>query len=63
MLDRNDGAGLEHATLAHSKGEGSCLSKPLSRSFHRAGQNLASEHVNHYVTDGEVMAASLVVEV
>ena len=30
---------------------------------YKAGQHLASEHVNHYVTDGEVMAANLVVEV
>jgi hypothetical protein len=28
-----------------------------------AGQNLAGEHVNHYITDGEVTAANLVVEV
>jgi hypothetical protein len=30
---------------------------------YKAGQRLASEHVNHYVTDGEVAAASLTVEV
>ena len=30
---------------------------------YKAGQHLASEHVNHYVTDGEVTAANLVVEV
>jgi hypothetical protein len=29
---------------------------------YRAGQKLASEHVNHYVTDGEVTAANLAVE-
>src|SRR5215475_9955488 len=30
---------------------------------YKAGQRLASKHVNHYVTDGEVMAASLMVKV
>ena len=30
---------------------------------YKAGQHLAGEHVNHYVTDGEVTAANLVVEV
>jgi hypothetical protein len=30
---------------------------------YRAGQQLASKHVNHYVTDGEVTAANLIVEV
>ena len=30
---------------------------------YKAGQHLASEHVNHYVTDGEVTAASLMVKV
>jgi hypothetical protein len=30
---------------------------------YKAGQHLASEHVNHYFTDGEVTAANLVVEV
>jgi LssY C-terminus len=29
---------------------------------YKAGQHLASEHVNHYVTDGEVTAARLVAE-
>ena len=29
----------------------------------KAGQLLAGEHVNHYVTDGEVTAASLIVKV
>jgi hypothetical protein len=31
--------------------------------FYKAGQHLASEHVNHCVTDGEVAAASLIVNV
>jgi hypothetical protein len=31
--------------------------------FYKAGQHLASENVNHYVTDGEVAAASLLVNV
>ena len=31
--------------------------------LYKAGQHLPSEHVNHYVTDGEITAASLVVEV
>jgi hypothetical protein len=30
---------------------------------YKAGQQLASKHVNHYVTDGEVAAASLMVKV
>jgi LssY C-terminus len=30
---------------------------------YKAGQRLASEHVNHYVTDGEVTAASLMMKV
>jgi hypothetical protein len=30
---------------------------------YKAGQRLASEHVNHYVTDGEVTAASIMVKV
>jgi hypothetical protein len=30
---------------------------------YKAGQRLASEHVNHYVTDGEVTAASLIADV
>jgi hypothetical protein len=30
---------------------------------YKAGQHLPSEHVNHYITDGEVAAASLVVEI
>ena len=29
---------------------------------YRASQHLKVEHVNHYVTDGEVAAATLVVE-
>jgi hypothetical protein len=29
---------------------------------YKAGQRLASKHVNHYVTDGEVTAASLMVK-
>jgi LssY-like putative type I secretion system component LssY len=29
---------------------------------YRAGQHLPAERVNHYVTDGEVIAASLTVE-
>jgi hypothetical protein len=30
---------------------------------YKAGQRLASGHVNHYVTDGEVTAASIMVKV
>jgi hypothetical protein len=30
---------------------------------YKPGQRLASKHVNHYVTDGEVTAASLMVKV
>jgi hypothetical protein len=30
---------------------------------YQARHNLVTEHVNHYVTDGEVVAASLVVQV
>ena len=30
---------------------------------YKTGQHLRSEHVNHYITDGEVTAASLVVEI
>jgi hypothetical protein len=30
---------------------------------YKAGQRLAGEHVNHYVTDGEVATASLIVKV
>ena len=32
-------------------------------SSYKAGQRLASKHVNHYVTDGEVAAASLTIKV
>jgi hypothetical protein len=30
---------------------------------YKAGQRLSSKHVNHYITDGEVAAASLMVNV
>jgi hypothetical protein len=30
---------------------------------YKAGQRLASKYVNHYVTDGEVTAASLMVKI
>ncbi|MGA7428982.1 MAG: LssY C-terminal domain-containing protein, partial [Xanthobacteraceae bacterium] len=30
--------------------------------LYKAGQQLAGKHVNHYITDGEVKAASLAVE-
>jgi hypothetical protein len=32
-------------------------------SLYRAGQHLPAERVNHYVADGEVIVASLIVEV
>jgi hypothetical protein len=61
---------VTHATDSDTNAERDYIIDELRRSgalgeinLYKAGQNLPSEHVNHYVTDGEITAASLVVEV
>jgi hypothetical protein len=61
---------ITHATDSDTNAERDHIIDELRRSgtlgeinLYKAGQNLPSEHVNHYVTDGEITAASLVVEV
>lgn len=61
---------ITHATDSDTNVERDYIVSELRRSgvigeikFYKAGQHLASEHVNHYVTDGEVAAASLIVNV
>jgi hypothetical protein len=61
---------ITHATDSDTNAERDYIIDELRNSgtleeikLYQAGQHLASEHVNHYVTDGEITAASLVVEV
>jgi len=61
---------ITHATDSDTNTERDYIIDELRKSrviveinSYKAGQHLASEHVNHYITDGEVTAASLVVEV
>jgi hypothetical protein len=61
---------ITHATDSDTNEERDYIVGELSKSgaigeikVYRAGQHLASKHVNHYVTDGEVAAASLTGEV
>jgi hypothetical protein len=61
---------ITHATDSDTNAERDYIIDELRKSgalgkinFYRAGQQLPSEHVNHYVTDGEITAASLLVEV
>src|SRR5271155_329428 len=61
---------ITHATDSDTNAERDYIIDALRKSgvlgeinLYKAGQHLASQHVNHYVTDGEVTAASLVVEV
>jgi len=49
--------------MAFSRRERICDREFFLRCCVQAGQRLASEHVNHYITDGEVTAASLMVKV
>lgn len=60
---------ITHATDSDTNAERDYIIDELRRSevigeinSYKAGQHLASERVNHYITDGEVTAASLVVE-
>ena len=61
---------ITHATDSDTNVERDYITDELRKSgvigeinSYKAGQRLASEHVNHYVTDGEVSAASLMVKV
>jgi LssY C-terminus len=61
---------ITHATDSDTNAERDYIIDELRKSgalgkvnLYKAGQHLASEHVNHYVTDGEIKAASLVVDV
>ena len=61
---------ITHATDSDTNAERDYIIDELRRcgtlgeiNLYKAGQQLASEHVNHYVTDGEVAAANLMVEV
>lgn len=61
---------ITHATDSDTNLERDYIVSELRRSgvigeieLYKAGQHLASEQVNHYVTDGEVAAASLTVKV
>ena len=61
---------ITHATDSDTNAERDYIIDELRKSgvigeinSYKAGQHLTSQHVNHYVTDGEVTAASLVVEV
>ena len=60
---------ITHATDSDTNAERDYIIDELRKSgvigeinSYKAGQHLASKQVNHYVTDGEVTAASLVVE-
>jgi len=61
---------ITHATDSDTNAERDYIIDELRRSgalgeinLYKAGENLPSEHVNRYITDGEVTAASLIVEV
>jgi len=61
---------ITHATDSDTNAERDYIIDELKRSgvlgdinLYKAGQHLTSEHVNRYITDGEITAASLVVEV
>ena len=61
---------ITHATDSDTNVERDYIVEELRKSgvigeisSYKAGQLLAGEHVNHYVTDGEVTAASLMVKV
>jgi hypothetical protein len=61
---------ITHATDSDTNAERDYIMDELRKNgaigeinLYKAGQHLASERVNHYVTDGEVTAANLVVEV
>ena len=60
---------ITHATDSDTNAERDYIIDELRKSeaigeinLYKAGQRLASKQVNHYITDGEVKAASLVVE-
>ncbi len=60
---------VTHATDADTNAERDFIVAELSESrvieevtFYRAGQRVVTKHVNHYVTDGELTAAKLVVD-
>jgi hypothetical protein len=61
---------ITHATDSDTNAERDYIIAELKKNrvigdlnLYRAGQHLPAERVNHYVTDGEVIAASLAVEV
>jgi hypothetical protein len=60
---------ITHATDSDTNAERDYIIDELRKSgtlgeinLYKAGQHLPSQHVNHYITDGEIKAASLVVE-
>jgi hypothetical protein len=60
---------ITHATDADTNAERDFIVAQLSDSrviedviSHRAGERLVTKHVNHYITDGEVTTATLIVE-
>jgi LssY C-terminus len=61
---------ITHATDSDTNAERDHIIDELRRSgalgeinLYKAGQHLPSKHVNHYITDGEITAASLIVEI
>jgi hypothetical protein len=61
---------ITHATDSDTNVERDYIADELRKSgvigeinSYKAGQRLASKHVNHYLTDGEVTAASLMVKI
>jgi hypothetical protein len=61
---------ITHATDADTNAERDYITGELTKNrvigdvnSYRSGQHLPTEHVNHYITDGEVTVANLLVEV
>ena len=60
---------ITHATDSDTNAERDYIVAELIKSrsigatkVYQSGQGLPAEHINHYITDGEIMLASLVVE-
>jgi hypothetical protein len=58
---------ITHATDSDTNAERDYIIAELTRSrsieavqVYRSGQGLSAKHINHYITDGEIMLASLV---
>ena len=60
---------ITHATDSDTNAERDFIIAELTKSrsieavkVYQSGQGLPAEHINHYITDGEIMLASLVVD-